>query len=258
VHLRASALAALGLALTTVVGLGAGAPASATTSTNVGGTTPAQGPASSAKLLVAAALNAAKEAGSVHFVEKASAGKQSVSVVGDVSPSNGRQTITVRYGSSVGHMDGLWSNGEVYFKGDSYGLQSFLDFSASLAHKYRNRWIAFTKSYQGFAQTAKQFTVNGPLSEISLTGSLSIVGKDVVDGVMSECVRGRTMALSSNGGSGTGTLYVANNGSLLPIRFVGTGRQPAGAANAWVDFSNWGETVSVQSPTGAIDASTVG
>lgn len=231
--------------------------ASAATPTTVIGTAPGTGPTSSPKSLVTNALDAARTAGSVHFVETAAAGKQSVSVVGDVSPTRGRQTITVRYGSSVGHMDGLWSGDRVYFKGDAYGLQSFLGMSAALSRKYKSRWIAFSKSDPGFAQTAKQFTVQGPLSEISLTGQLSVVGASVVDGVAAEGVRGKTMALSSNGGSGTGTLYVASNGTGLPVRFTGTGQQPTGSASARVDFSKWGETVDVQSPSGAIAQSNV-
>jgi hypothetical protein len=206
---------------------------------------------------VNAAIDAAKQAGSVHFVEQASAGKNEFSVVGDVSPSKGHQTITVRYGSSVGHMDGLWAGGLIYYKGDPNGLRSFLNMSAALAQKYQNRWIAYSRSDQGFSQTAQQFTVQGPLSEISLTGKLSIVGTMVVNGVQSQCVRGQTMALSASGQSGTGTLYVANDGTLLPIQFIGTGRQGNTVARARVDFSNWGETVVAESPTGAVAASKV-
>lgn len=254
---RRLALAATGL----IVGVGAVPTlvdaASGATPTTVLGTVPGPGTSSSPKSVVADALTAARTEGSVHFVETASAGKQSLSVTGDVSPTKGRQTITVRYGSSVGHMSGLWAADHVYFEGDSYGLQSFLGMSATLARKYKNRWIAFSKSDPGFVQTAKQFTVQGPLSEISLTGQLSMTGLAVIDGVSAQGVRGKTMALSSNGGTGTGTLYVANTGTGLPVRFTGTGHQSAGTANARVDFSSWGESVDVQAPTDAIAQSKV-
>src|SRR5579863_9159716 len=107
--LLASAVFTLALSFAVAVGL----PASAVTPTTALGTAPGQNPASSAKLLVNAAIDAAKQAGSVHFVEQVSAGKNSLSVTGDVSPSKGHQTVTVKYGSSVGHMDGIWTGGFV-------------------------------------------------------------------------------------------------------------------------------------------------
>ena len=214
------------------------------------GTAPGPGTSSSPKSIVADALTAARTEGSVHFVETASAGKQSLSVVGDVSPTKGRQTITVRYGSSVGHMSGLWAADHVYFRGDSYGLQSFLGMSATLARKYKNRWYAFSNSDPGFDQTAKQFTVQGPLSEISLTGQLSMTGLAVINGVSAQVVRGKTMALSSNGGTGTGTLYVADTGTRLPVRFTGTGHQSAGRPTpGWTSAAGANRWTSKPRPT---------
>jgi len=213
--------------------------------------------ASSAKALVTSAVAAAKAQKSVHFVEWASAGKQSVSVIGDVSPTTGQQTITVRDGSSVGHVEGLFAEGQVYFRGDAYGLGSYLGMPTALARKYVNRWIAFSKSDSGFAQTAKQFTVAGPLSEIDLTGKLSRLTTTTIDATPVMVVKGRTNALSSKGRSGSGTLYVTSDGTRLPVRFTGTGRETAGSSTGRVDFSRWGEPVNVKPPAGAIPASKV-
>ena len=230
---------------TTVAG---GVAAGSTTSSPAGST---------AKALVTSAVAAAMGQKSVHYVERAAAGKQSVSVVGDVSPTKGRQTITVRDGSSVGHVEGLYTGGRVYFRGDEYGLGSYLGMPTNLARKYAMVWIVFAPSDSGFAQTAKQFTVAGPLSEISLSGKLSVVRTTTVDATAVTVVRGRTGALSSKGRSGTGTLYVTNDGKTLPVRFTGKGREAAGASSGQVDFSRWGEPVEVKAPGGAIPASKV-
>ena len=245
---------------------GAGAAAAAGTPTTVAGlgtrasgagADPATSSATSARALVTAAVAAAKAQKSVHFVEWASAGKQSISVVGDVSPTTGQQTTTVRNGSSVGHVQGLYTGGKVYFRGDAYGLGSYLGMPTALARKYVDRWIAFSKSDAGFAQTAKQFTVAGPLAEIDLTGRLSRLTSTTVDATPVMAVSGRTNALSSKGRSGSGTLYVAADGTRLPVRFTGTGREANRSSTVRVDFSGWGEPVDVKVPPIAIPASKV-
>jgi hypothetical protein len=222
--------------------------------TGISGTTDAI----QARDLVTSVVAAAKAQGSVHYFEWAAAGKQSVAVVGDVSATAGRQTITVRDGTSVGHLEGRWADGKVYFRGDAYGLNSYLAMPSTLARKYVQHWIVFTKADPGFAATAKQFTVAGPIAEIRLTGRLTLVpGTSTVNGVPVTLVRGRTTGLSTRGRSGTATLFIATTGSHLPVRFTGTGKETAGSSVGRVDFSAWGETVSVDAPPSAIPASQV-
>ncbi len=207
---------------------------------------------------VNSALSAATAQRSVHYVQSASAGKQRVTIVADASSSQGRQVVTVHNGSSVGHITGELTGDKVYFRGDAYGLSSYLGMPTNLASKYKNRWIVFTKSSQGFAQSVKAFTIQGPLSVVKLTkGTLSAAGATTVDGQAVTAIAGRTTALSTGGKSGTATLYLASSGPPLPVRFVGTGTQSAGSAKGEVDFSLWGERVVVPAPSHAIAASQV-
>jgi hypothetical protein len=223
-------------------------------------TTTAAGSAVQTRLLAAqtAAIAAAKSAGSVHYVQKASAGKQTVEIVGDASGSEGREMVTVHNGSSVGHVTGELTGGKVYFEGDDYGLTSYLGMPANLASKYAHRWIVFTQADQGFKQTAKTFTISGPLSVVTLSkGTLGPGPGSTIASTAVTSIRGRTAALSTSGKSGTGTLYVAAAGSPLPVRFVGTGTQDAGPAKGQVDFSQWGEPVTLSAPSHAVAASKI-
>ena len=176
-----------------------------TTTTSATTTTDTAASAQQAGLLasVDSALSAATAQRSVHYVQSASAGKQRVTIVADASSSEGRQVVTVHNGSSVGHITGELTGDKVYFRGDAYGLSSYLGMPTNLASKYKNRWIVFTKSSQGFAQSVKAFTIQGPLSVVKLTkGTLSAAGATTVDGQAVTAIAGRTTALSTGGKSG--------------------------------------------------------
>jgi hypothetical protein len=236
------------------------AGASTTTTSSTLPTTGTAPSAQQASLLAVlnSALAAATAQKSVHYLQTASAGKQSVTIIADASTSEGRQVVTVQNGTSIGHVTGELTGDKVYFRGDAYGLSSYLGMPTDLASKYKNRWIVFTKSSQGFAQSVKTFTIQGPLSVVKLTkGTLSAAGGATVDGQAVTAITGGTTALSTGGKSGTGTLYLASTGSPLPVRFVGTGSQSAGKAKGEVDFSLWGERVVVPAPRNAIAASKV-
>jgi hypothetical protein len=249
-----TAIATVAAASFTALGAAPASAASSPTGTSSTTTTSTQ-TQDSLKALVANAVAAANAHQSVHYVQSAKAGSQSVSVVGDVSATQGDQRVTVRNGSSVGHIEGRLASGNVYFRGDAYALASYLGMPTALAQKYKNRWIVFTKSDRGFTQTAKEFTLQGPLSVVSLTGTLSAGPTTMVNRAPVISVKGSTTALSSTGNSGAATLYLASTGSPLPVRFVGTGKQSAGSAKGQLDFSKWGETVVVVTPTKALAAS---
>ena len=243
----------IGLVETSLAAPGS-AGASATSPT--AGATPATA-GTAARNLVTMSIAAAKAKGSVHYVERAAAGKQSLSVVGDVSANKGQQTVTIRDGSATGHVVGRWSGHKVYFRADATGLSYYLGMSNALARKYAQRWIVFSPADVNFAQTASQFTVAGPVAEIILTGRLSVLGTSTVDGSTVVTVKGRTTALSSAGRSGTGTLYLAADGTALPVRFVARGNHASRGSTGQIDFSRWGETVNVRAPSRAVPAAAV-
>ena len=238
-------LAALVGAATAVVTLVTALPALAGAST--------QAPQS----LVNASLAAAGKQSSVHYTVFSSAGTRSITLTADVSSNKGQQAIVLRKGKQVGHVNGRLVGGNVYFEGDVYGLTSYLGMPTSLAPKYSGKWIEFTSKESGFSSVSKAFQLSTALSQISIKAPMSISGHSTVNGTSTVNVKGVTTSLSSKGKSGAATLSVSASKSQLPVRFVGLGKQSLGKAYGRVDFSKWGESFTVATPTGAVQASSI-
>lgn len=220
-------------------------------------TPPAGASSRSATALLKASLAAGAKQSAVHYVVVSSAGNHSVNLVADASSTKGNQTIVLREGSHVGHVNGRLVGGNVYFEGDQYGLTQYLGMPSSLAPKYAGKWIVWTSSDSTYSWVEQDFQLSTALGQISMKAPLSIGGRTSVNGTSALNLNGTTSSLSEKGKSGPATLAVAASKTPLPLRFTGKGKEQLGKAYGTVTFSKWGETISVTAPTNAIPVSSI-
>ncbi len=214
----------------------------------------AAGAAQTPKGLISASMTAANQQGSVHITGVSTLDGMKETLVADAGAKSGQQEVIIHQGKTLGHVIGRLAGGSVYLKGDTAGLTSYLGMSASSAPKYANKWIVFPPSSKSFSQISGEFTLHGAVTDISLGDPLSLGGSSTVDQTPALVVKGTT----SSGQTGSpAQLYVARGPTHLPVRFVV--RDPSAKSKDYgqLDFSRWGEKISVPVPAKAIPSSSV-
>jgi hypothetical protein len=241
----------LGGPLLGVGAFGPTAPAGAATTTST--TTTATRPAN-AKALLAASLAAARSQRTVHFSATSTVGSESITIVADVAPTKGQEAITVTSGGHTGHVSARLVKKVAYFRGDAAGLERYLGLPSTLASKYANRWISFEPSDQYYKTVSQAMTISSAVGQISVKAPVSTGPTSTVNGAAAIGITGTTTSLGSKGPA---VLYVPAQGSLLPLRYTGQGKEQKKKATGQVDFSNWGESFSVVAPAKVVRSSSV-
>jgi hypothetical protein len=214
----------------------------------------AAGATQAPKALVNASMAAARHQGSVHITGISTLDGVKETLVADASVNSGQQEVVIHQGKKLGHVTGRLAGGKVYLKGDELGLTGYLGMPASAAPKYANKWIVFPPSSKSFSQISGEFTLKGAVADIALTAPFSMGGHSTVDKTPAMVVKGTT----STGQTGSpAQLYVATGADPLPVRFVVHDPSGGGKNYGQLDFSNWGEQVSVPVPAKAIPSSSV-
>jgi hypothetical protein len=207
--------------------------------------------------LVSASLAAAGKQSSVHFVAVSSLGAQSITIVADAATKAGQQVITIKRAKQTGVVNSRFAGKDVYYRGNTIGLEAYLGMPSTLAPHYAGKWISFSPSDPDYAQIAKSMTIASAVSEISLTAPLKVTGAASIHGVRTIGVSGVTTSLSSSGTKGTATLYMSASKAPLPILFTGKGSQKGQTELGKVTFSRWGAPVNPATPKNAIPASSI-
>jgi hypothetical protein len=214
----------------------------------------AAGATQAPKALVNASMMAARHQGSVHITGISTLDGLKETLVADASATSGQQEVVIHQGKTLGHVSGRLAGGKVYLKGDEVGLTGYLGMSASAAPKYANKWIVFPPSSKSFSQISGEFTLKGAVADIALAAPFSMGGHSRVNDTPAVVVKGTT----STGQTGSpAQLFVAVGPNPLPLRFVVHDPSGSGKNYGQLDFSNWGEKVSVPVPTKAIPSSSV-
>jgi hypothetical protein len=250
----AAATALTGLAATPAGAAGPTATSGPTaTAGSTTSTTTATRPAN-AKALLAASLAAARSQRTVHFSATSTVGSESITIVADVASTKGQEAITVTSGGHTGHVSARLVKKVAYFRGDAAGLEGYLGLPSTLAPKYANRWISFEPSDQYYKTVSQAMTISSAVGQISVKTPVSTGPTSTVNGSAAIGITGTTTSLGSKGPA---ALYVPAQGSLLPLRYTGQGKEQKQKATGEVDFSNWGESFSVVAPAKAVRSSSV-
>jgi hypothetical protein len=203
--------------------------------------------------ILSAATTAAKKAGSAHYVLSAAQGKQSQTISGDASPTEGRQMVV----QATQQIEVIYVGGVAYVRGDSGGLASAMGFAASVAQSYANKWIAVHSTDSLFKSIVSAVTLAGTLAQLNPTGQLSLTSATTVAGQTAVGVKGGLPGTPQAGVTGSTTLYVAASKPTVPLKFAGTASE---GSNHVVDkgtFTNWGKPLHLSAPAGAVAYSSV-
>jgi hypothetical protein len=187
-------------------------------------------------------------------VKAATGHVKSVHVTGTISTNGDQLEVDVRLAQDKGAGTMRIGGGEVevrrigttvYVNGDEKGYEGF-GADADKATAAAGKWL-------------KSDQAGGPLSSFSsfldlksLFGALLTPDGPVRAGD-STTINGRKALALIDTKSAGGRLYVAETGDPVPLRI-----QKTGADAGRIDFTDYGETVDVQAPDGAVDISQLG
>jgi hypothetical protein len=217
-----------------------------TTSTSTAKPTPATPGAE-----YAAALKAARNR-SVHFHSTATENGTTIDVVGDTGATSGAQTITVKKGSVVEHVQVVRLGPTGYVRANNAALHNVIGLTSAQSSKYSDRWMYFPAS-----NTALDALVGGLLekdvsSELQMSGPYTYAVNATVGSQAPIEIRGSVG--SESGKKVPQILYVPASGPALPREEVTNPGLPKGssAIHGTVTFSGWGERKTVTRPAHSV------
>src|SRR5271166_6994215 len=130
-------------------------------------------PPQSGRQIVSAAVAAAKQQSSFHFVESSGSGVTGVQVVGDIGNSSGVQHVTIHDGTKRGHLTLVLSGKTAYFQGDEFGLEGFTGLTPKLAGDFAGKWISIPSTNRSFPSVAGTLAVpTAAVQLVNLPGTL--------------------------------------------------------------------------------------
>jgi hypothetical protein len=182
--------------------------------------------------------------------------------VGDAGKTSGSQQITAGQDTFTIYVVG----NSVFFKGNAAALGDQLDLTTAAATANAGKWISLAPSDAPTSTveagvTSHDFFTGPCLLQPGLSGTPVAVSRGTIAGQPVGIVQCSIHDTSGSGSSavtstGTGTLSVAAAAPNLPVRStsVGTSTSPSGSGSGTsvVNFSNWGEPVSITAPSDAV------
>jgi hypothetical protein len=229
-------------------------PAGASTTTSTTGlisshtsTSTAKTTKPSAAAEYAAAITAAKGHG-VHFHSTATENGTTIDVVGDSGATSGTQTITVKKGPVLEHVQVIRVGPTGYVRANKTALHNVIGLTPAQSSKYAGHWLSFPAS-----NTALDALIGGLLekdvsSELQMRGPYSYAVNATVGGKGAIGINGKVA--SESGEAVRQILYVPASGAALPLKEVtNPGESKSSTAiHGTVAFSGWGEKKTVTSP----------
>ena len=235
-----TSLAGIVLVLALVAaGCGGGGSSPNTTTTNGGGNGNGEASKSAAQVLADAA-KAASAATSLRLSGQVNAGAQKIGLDLSIASCKGATGSITLKGAKV---DIVVIGSKGYMKGGADFWTRYVGQSSSaLVSLLAGKWIAFPTTTPQFAGFTAFTNTQGLFAKLRKAG-----GKVTSNGATT--FKGQSV-VSINGGPSNGTLYVANSGTPYPVALIKTG---GGAGE--IDFSDWGATVTLTAPSGAVNFS---
>lgn len=230
----AGAVACAALSAAGACGLPAGTAATAAT-------------AKSAQAEYEAAIKAATNQ-SVHFQTDINQAHITLEQSGDAGKGEGSESLTVHNGKLTEHIDAEVVGRTGYLRGNRTGLQNILALTAAQSRKYAGRWLSFPLSNSTYAQFVGGLLRSQVATELGFSGPFTFARHATVNGQHAVGIKGSVS--TANGGSVPEILYVPSTGKPLPIEEVTDpgAKAHSSSVHGTVNFSNWGERVTVSAP----------
>jgi hypothetical protein len=211
--------------------------------------------------VLASAGAAAKGQPSFHYVATDTQAGLSVTINGDVTRTEGTQTIVATIDGTVGHVTVSLVEGSAYFRGDEAGLQHFMQLSPALAAQYTNQWISLSKNDPGYAAIAAGLTTASALGQVEIGKPLSLRGVTKKMGQQVLTIGGTERGTPSGATKPVTIpvrLYVKASGKPLPVLYSATWIVDNHPQVQTVSFSRWKEPVHVTAPANPVPMSSLG
>jgi hypothetical protein len=212
----------------------------------VSGWAGASGSPPSAGQLLSDALTASGEAQSVHFVDKATAGKVTQELSGSLSAPTAGEYLSGSEPLEVELIDGV-----VYVSGSMPALESALQLSASQASAAAGKWVVVQQADSPFQGITQQLSVSGEVANFLPSRQTVRVGKRTkVHGVAVYPLYGRPAAPLPKGSSASVALFVPVKAPYRPVGatlVIGSSSTKT-RLHEEVAFTKWNKSVSIAPP----------
>jgi len=201
-----------------------------------------------ASLVAKAMANAAAQQWA-HIDVTTTSGNDVIAFQQDSGPTSGRQWIT----ADGAHAETLLVGGVAYAMGDAAAVTNYFQYPASQTTRLANRWVAFTPGDSGFSDVSDGITLASALKNDTITGPYRVGAVTIVDGQQVVPIS-VDVPDTSGGPSATGTLYITPGSSTLPVELDMVGSD---GSKSDVKYSQWGASVTISAPSGAIPAASI-
>ena len=175
-------------------------------------------------------------------------GKETQTISGDASQSEGRQSVV--QGSE--HIQVVYVGGIAYVQGDSGGLTSAMGMTATVAKSYANKWIAVHSTDSLFKSIVSAVSLAGTLEQLNPSGKLTLTDVKTVGGQQVIGVKGGLPGTPQSGVTGTSTLFVSTSKPTIPVKFSGTATEGSQHVVDTGTFTDWGKALHLTAPSGAV------
>jgi hypothetical protein len=200
------------------------------------------------KEILSTAVAAATKSGSVHFELLGKEGGNTETITGDSSNTDGREIISAGQVNIEAEVIGHGA----YVKGNSGGLQSEMDLSATNAATYAGKWISIASTDAPFSSITKAVSLSGTLGELKPSGKLTRTAKTTKASQAVIGVHGGLPGGATNGTTGSAVLYVATSQPNVPIVFDVTESSGTTKETDVGTFTKWGQKLHLVAPTNTV------
>lgn len=215
---------------------------------------PAAVPADITKLPAQKILDLAREAmfaaGTAHVTGFFSVGNITVTYNQDAGLTSGVQHSVANGAASTVMVIGA----KTFFQGDPVSLHHDYVLTAPQVHVVGNKWVSVAPTDALYTALRNDVTTTGLAAELMLGGDVATVPVRNVDNVPVIGVQGTVTNLPGLPGGVTETVFVPTSGTPTPVAIDIA--LPSGSignlATIHLDFSKWGEKVSVAAPASSI------
>jgi len=220
------------------------------------GSPPAGASSLSAAQLLNQAVSAANKAGSMSFDDHTTSGKLTQTLTGAISAPTAAESLTT---TGEPDLQVMLVGTTIYVQAGASVLESTLGLPAAASTANAGKWISVQSGDSAFSQLSGQLTLSSELNNYVPTTALRRGKATAVAGHRVIPITGRPASSSSNKGESVSVaLYVSPKAPYLPIggSLVSAKKGTAGVKEVAV-FSNWGKTVVLTAPTGAVPFSSL-
>jgi len=209
------------------------------------------GAVNTAAQLLHASLSAAQGEAGVDWVGTTHTSNVAVTLTTKAGKHDGTQSINFHLGSKAGQISIILVGTTVYIRGNAFGLQEYMGFSATAGQKEAGRWVSIEEPDATlvtiYEAVAAGLTVSSTVSELEMTGPLTPTAARTVAGQRVVGVRGTTL-VNSEAPSTPQVLYLKSTGEHLPVEAVQNLKDETSSEV----LGPWGQAPSVQAPGGSV------